>query len=366
MISQRMLAIDVLRGMTIFFMIIVNTPGSWEYVWGPLLHAKWHGCTPTDLVFPSFLMVIGLSMAFSFNHTDLSNHSKIINRIIKRVAVIFFIGIFLNWFPFYHKHFSDLRYFGVLQRIALAYFLSGMTVVLLKRKSAIIIATVMLMVVHWIILVMFGDGDPFSLEKNIGGQVDLFLFGSAHIYGGFGIPFDPEGSLGTLSSASQILIGYLIASQWIVKANITYKMIKKIALLAFSLLLLGLIAHPFYPINKPIWTGSYVLYTSGILGLLLSFLIWTIDIMKFDKWTLPFKVFGFNSLVSFVASGLLVKTFLYILRFEDGNLYSLSYKEFFQPIFGNYLGSFVFAITCALIVWLPAFGLYRRNISIKL
>ncbi len=365
---ERMLSIDVLRGMTICFMIIVNTPGSWLYVWSPLKHAEWHGCTPTDLVFPSFLFVIGLSMAFSLGNSleEETFSKKVLAKIVKRAAIIFLIGLLLNWFPFYYKHISNLRIFGVLQRIALAYLVAGLVITILRKNQVVLIGALVLMIVHWWILLFFGDSEPFSLNGNVSGKIDLFFFNETHIYKGFGIRFDPEGLLGTLSSAAHIIIGYLTSRVFIVGKMINFEMVRKILILSVILLVVGILWSSYYPINKPLWTGSYVLYTCGIIGLVLAFLIWLIDLVGIKKWTYPFKVFGLNPLLSFVFSILLVKIFLYIFRFENGNLYALAYKSFFQPVFGNYLGSFLFAVVFTAIIWFFSFLLYRKGKVVKI
>ncbi len=366
--KERMLSIDVLRGMTIFLMIIVNTPGSWAYVWAPLKHAKWHGATPTDLVFPSFLFVIGLSMAFSLKSSlEESSVSKdLLLKILRRAALIFLIGLLLNWFPFYYKHISNLRIFGVLQRIALAYLLAGLAISFFRKNHLIHIAALAFLILHWWILLFFGGADPYSLEGNISGPIDLYFFSESHIYKGFGIRFDPEGLLGTLSSGAHIMIGFLIAKKLILGNEANLSMVRKLILYSVTMLLVGTLWSPYYPINKPLWTGSYVLYTCGILGLFLAFLIWLIDITGIKKWTHPFRVFGLNPLVSFVFSILLVKVFLYIFRFENGNLYGLAYKGFFQPVFGNYLGSFLFALVFTGIIWFFSFLLYRKGKVVKI
>lgn len=364
--TNRMLSIDVLRGMTICFMIIVNTPGSWAFVWAPLKHAEWHGCTPTDLVFPAFLFVIGLSMAFSLSPGLSQDAKSVMRKVVRRTGMIFLVGLLLNWFPFYHKHISDLRIFGVLQRIALAYLLSGLLISALNDKKKIGIVAGLLLLVHWGALLAFGGSDPFSLEGNIGRNIDLWLFGESHVYKGFGIPFDPEGLLGTLSSAAQIMVGFLFCQLLLYRKAATLHMVRGTLLTSLVFLLVGYAWGTVYPINKPLWTGSYALYTSGIVGLLLGVLIWVIDLKKQHGWTYPFRVFGLNPLVSFVLSIVLVKIMLYVLKFESGNLYFLIYTELFQPLFGNYLGSFLFAVTIALLVWTFAWMLYRKGRIIKL
>ncbi len=362
--NDRFLSIDVLRGLTICLMILVNTPGSWTYVWAPLKHAEWHGCTPTDLVFPAFLLVIGLSMSFSFRKLEDAQPGTLLIKVLRRSLLIFGIGLLLNWFPFYYKHISDLRIFGVLQRIALSYFVAGVLVVTFRNTRVLIGSIATLLLLHWMVLFYLGGADPFSLVGNISGPIDLYLFGASHIYKGFGIPFDPEGLLGTLGGASHVLIGYLVGRSILSKG--AEKTVKELFLIALPLPIIGYLLGMVYPINKPLWTGSYVLYTSGIIFLILAMLIWIIDIKGLKKWTFPFGVFGLNPLASFVLSILVVKILLYIFRFENGNGYQLIYSNVFQPIFGNYWGSFLFAFSYTVLIWLVAFWLYRKSKLIKI
>jgi len=266
--QKRIVSIDVLRGITIFLMIVVNTPGSWSHVFAPFLHAKWHGCTLTDLVFPSFLFVVGLSMSQSFRNLTVTNTNHLIRKITLRAGLIFFIGLLLNWFPFYLTPLSELRIFGVLQRIALSFFGAGILIVLLKKRNWLIALSVLLLLLHWSILYFFGDAQPYSLENNIGRYIDIWLVGEKHVYGGFGIPFDPEGLLGTLTGISQVLIGYLIGAYLFEHKQQLNKRMLHILFLAIGLFVLAKIWNLCLPINKPLWTGSYVVYTIAIVSIL--------------------------------------------------------------------------------------------------
>ena len=172
--SKRLLALDVFRGMTIFFMIVVNTPGSWSHVYAPLLHAKWKGCTPTDLVFPFFLFIVGVSMAYSFRKYEVADRSLWIKKVLKRTFLIFIIGIALNWFPFYNTNIADLRIFGVLQRIALG-FGGAAFVVIFFGKKLVPIVMIAILLLYWAILLYFGGDDPLSLKDNAVRLLDLKL-----------------------------------------------------------------------------------------------------------------------------------------------------------------------------------------------
>lgn len=345
-------------------MIIVNTPGSWSYVYPHLRHAEWHGCTATDIVFPGFLFVIGLAMSISFRKFDETKRRTLFMKVLKRTILIFVIGVLLNWFPFFHKNIEDLRIFGVLQRIALSFFLASMFLIYSKKWKFISIVAILLMVIHWAILYYFGNYAPYSLEGNISGAIDIALVGETHVYHGFGLAFDPEGLLGVLTGSAQILLGYLIGyqvtSQDVDKDTVTFLLISGAVGLG-----IGYGWSTWLPINKPLWTGSYVLFTTGILSLVLCALIEMVDIKKKTKWTLPFQVFGRNPLVSYILSCVIVRLLLYVFKTPDKSGYAWLYDNIFQVYLGDYPGSFAFALTIAGIVWVIAWLLWRKGIVIK-
>lgn len=376
--KDRLLSIDVMRGMTIFFMIIVNTPGTWKYVYAPLRHAKWHGCTPTDLVFPFFLFIVGVSMAISLNkfvnqtHLESGATGKLIRKILRRTLLIFAVGLFLNWFPFYHKNISDLRILGVLQRIALAYCGAGILVVLLKDKIKIAVAAVILLFGYWALMAFTGASDPYSLETNLATWFDPLVLGESHVYGGFGIPFDPEGLVSTIPGIAHVLIGYfvgliLLRLHRVGDEHLTHSgACKNLLITGIVLSILGMIWNFGFPINKPIWTSSYVLWTCGLGTILLAALMWLIDIKKWVKWTYVFRVFGLNPLVSYALSGLFVKLMITTFKWDKTNAYAWIYESIFQPIFGNFAGSFAFAFTYTMFIWFFAWLLFRKGKIIKL
>jgi predicted acyltransferase len=215
-INQRNLALDVFRGMTICFMIIVNSPGTWEIAYAPLLHAKWHGFTPTDLVFPSFLFAVGNAMAFVMYKYESQNSSVFWRKTLKRTALIFIIGYLMYWFPFFRESadgslelrpIAETRILGVLQRIALCYFFASVIVRYCSAKVVVALSAAFLLI-YWMIMWAFGDpNDPYSLIGNAGLQLDLALFGEKHLYHGEGVAFDPEGLLSTLPAIVNVMPG---------------------------------------------------------------------------------------------------------------------------------------------------------------
>ncbi|MBR8533995.1 DUF5009 domain-containing protein [Carboxylicivirga sediminis] len=364
--STRYLALDVLRGITIAGMILVNTPGSWSYVYSPLRHAAWHGCTPTDLVFPFFLFVMGVSMYFSFSKYGNSLNKQSLIKIGRRSLLIFAIGLFLNSFPQWQADFSKLRIMGVMQRIAIVYGISSLLVLAYKYRTVQYIGGVILLV-YWAILYFFGGTDPYSLEGNVVTVIDKWILGEQHMYKGFGMAFDPEGLLSSLPAVVTTLIGYLVGRS--IKTIEKSKLPVHLFIVGVVLTLTGWLLDFVWPINKPIWTGSYVIYTAGLGTMLLAVLIWVIDIKGFKKWTSFFVVFGMNPLFIYALSGLWVKTLYKLIQFksEDGVVigYRALYESIFVPLAGNMNGSLLFAISHIVFFWLIGWVLYRYKIFIK-
>lgn len=384
--SQRCVALDVLRGMTIAGMIIVNNPGSWSHVFAPLRHAPWVGCTPTDLVFPFFLFIVGAAMAFSFAKYPSGLNRKSLGKLCKRAALIFLVGLLLNAFPFYNTrpdpelsfganylaYLHRLRIFGVLQRIALAYLLGGFVALWLKKPGKIALGFAALLLVHWAILYFFGWGDdPYSMTTNISGPIDIAIVGESHVYKGYGLPFDPEGLLGVLSGAGTVLLGYLCGHL----LHTDKEKIRSVgSLYTYGLVCLGvaIVWSNFLPICKALWTGSYVLYAGGWTIIMLAFFVYLIDVKHGEKWFFPFKALGLNPLFAFVMAGVFAKTLSRICRWHnaEGGITTASgwfYKNVCVALLGdNVWGSLLYALIYVLVFTLMAIVLYRKKIIIKL
>jgi len=367
MVAKRLLALDVLRGLTIALMIMVNTPGSWSYVYSPLLHSKWHGCTPTDLVFPFFLFIVGVSMWYSFKKYGEGLTKKGLLKVFKRFSIIFLLGLLLNLFPKFN--FENLRFFGVLQRIAISYGIAAILCMRFNHKQLIIVCTLILMG-YWGLLYFGGSGDIYSLTSNAAGKLDLFLFGENHIYKGFGIPFDPEGLLSAIPAIATVIIGYLTGRLIDLSSNVI-EVVKKLVTYGMASVVAGWFWGYLLPINKPLWTSSYVLYSGGLAMAFLALLLWTIDVKGIKKWSNPFIHFGTNPLFIFVFSGIYVKTISYLVKstnFEGETItgYRYLYENIFVPIAGNMNGSLLFAISHIIVFWLLTYILFRNKIFIKI
>ncbi|HQS05253.1 MAG TPA: heparan-alpha-glucosaminide N-acetyltransferase domain-containing protein, partial [Daejeonella sp.] len=287
--AERFLSLDVFRGMTVCFMIIVNTPGSGATPFAPLLHASWHGFTATDLVFPGFLFAVGNAM--SFTKAKLESDSMAFFKILKRTAWIFILGYLLYWFPFFKanetgelilKPISETRIFGVLQRIALCYFFAALMIHYLNPKK-IIVLSVFFLLGYWAILLAFGDpADPYSMLGNAGHYLDKFLFGESHLYKGEGVPFEAQGLLSTMPAIVLVIIGYF-AGKYIKENGKTYETIAKLLLAGAVLIFIALCWDSVFPINKKLWTGSFILLTSGLNLAIIASLLYLVEIKSMNK-----------------------------------------------------------------------------------
>lgn len=370
--SNRYLALDVLRGLTIAFMIIVNTPGSWSNLFAPLAHAHWHGFTPTDLVFPTFLFVVGNAMSFSMKKMQSMSSADFFKKVGKRTLLIFLIGWILHVFPFYDTledgsiAFVDLtqvRLFGVLERIALCYFFASIILYIGGVRLGWILSAVLLLG-YWGIMYFFGDaGDPYSLTGNAAIKLDLALIGPERMYGGEGIPFDPEGILSTLPAIVNVLAGYM-AGKMIQKLGNTMVTVKRLVAIGAVMIVVAYLWDIAFPINKKLWTSSYVILTVGIDLILIALLIAVIEIKKWKGWTYFFEVFGRNPLILYVLSGLVI-TFLSMIPVGDTTLRGFIYESFYTSWLSPKIASFLFAISYMLLIWLIGLWMDKRKIYIK-
>lgn len=364
--SNRLQSLDAFRGLTIAFMILVNTPGSWEYVYPPLRHADWHGCTPTDLVFPFFLFIVGVAMSFSFKRYNNKWQSAAVRKIIKRTLIIFAVGLLLHAFPFYNKQISGLRIMGVLQRIALAYGAGALLVLAFPKPRQLLFVCAGLLLGYWGILVGFGGDQPFDLETNVVRQFDRWLLGDSHLWKGKGLPFDPEGVLSTIPSIAQVILGYL-AGRLIQTRRNDPLLVRNMWLIGVGGIALGCLWHLAFPINKSLWTSSFVCYTSGWAMLLLGFFYWLMDKQQIRGWAFPLLVFGSNSIFAYVLASLVTKILLiWKIGEPTRSAYNYIYTEWLTPLAGAQNGSLLFAILMVTFCWVITWLMYKRGIFIKI
>jgi predicted acyltransferase len=367
--TERLVALDVFRGITIAGMVLVNNPGSWEHIYWPLEHASWHGWTPTDLVFPFFLFIVGVAITLAFGSRVSSGSGKrdLYLKVVKRSLIIFAIGLFLNGFP--HFDLVGLRIPGVLQRIAVCYLFASLIFLNTKIRSQVAI-TIGLLLIYWILLNLiaapgFPAGD-LTKEGSLPSFVDRVVFGN-HVWAQAKV-YDPEGLLSTVPALATTLIGVL-AGHWLRTKKTPYEKVAGLFAAGAICVVLGWAWNPFFPINKALWTSSYVLFTGGLALHLLALCYWVIDIKGYRRWAKPFEIFGVNAIALYVGAGLMADLLGVIqLTGADGtkvDLGSWIYDNLFASWASPINASLAFAIAFVL-VWLGLMWiLYRRKILIK-
>ncbi len=381
--NQRYYSLDVFRGATVALMILVNNPGSWSHIFAPLTHASWHGCTPTDLVFPFFLFAVGNAMSFVMPRFEQAGPAVFWKKVIKRTLLIYGIGLFLNWSPFVRwegeeitaKLWENVRIFGVLQRIALCYFFASVIVFYAKARGAFVISGIILLF-YWMICLLLGNpGDPYSLTGWFGTSIDLNLLGITHVYKGEGVPFDPEGPSSTLAAIVQVIFGFLVG-QYIQQKGKNYEMLSNLFVAGLVLLFTGYCWDMVFPVNKKIWTSSYVLYTTGLAILSLGTLIYLIEFKeRKGAWSRFFDAFGKNPLFIFVLSGFLPRV-LAMFRWveeitpEGKKIYTSFFPWFYNTACKNIatdlrVGSLVYALCMISFYWFIVYLLDKKKIYVK-
>ncbi|MFC5410329.1 acyltransferase family protein [Larkinella bovis] len=363
--TNRLLSLDTFRGITVAAMILVNNPGDWGHIYAPLGHAKWHGWTPTDLIFPFFLFIVGVSISYALQNKE---KTGLVGKIVKRSLILFGLGLFLNLFPKFD--FSTVRIPGVLPRIALVYL--ACSLIYLKtttRTQSGLIA--ILLVGYWLLMTFvpvpaFGPAnlDP---ETNLGAWLDRTLLGE-HLWKTAKV-WDPEGLLSTLPAIATGLSGILAGT--LLKSNRSEAEKTAWLFVAGCLSLLGAyIWNGFFPINKSLWTSSFVLLTSGLALQALALCYWLIDVQGYRRWTRPFVAFGVNAITVFFLSGLIPRI-LNLIRVAQPDGTDIGAKEwlyqtFFVPYFESpYNASLAGALTFVLIWFIILYVMYQKKIIIK-
>lgn len=385
--NNRLKSLDVMRGITIAGMILVNNPGSWGYIYAPLRHAEWHGLTPTDLVFPFFMFIMGVSTYFSLRKYNFEWSWPAARKLIGRTAGILLIGWAIAWLSLFLRravnpeyawidavwNFSSIRTLGVLPRLAICYFFTAVLALSLPRKALKWI--VALILVAYAVILMLGNGYEFS-NANVIAVVDRHVLGVDHMYSdtidGVRLKFDPEGLLSTLPSIAHCMIGFLCGAM-IVRVKDNEKRALNLLVLGTVLTMAGFLLSYGFPINKKIWSPTFVLTTCGLASLLLGFLLWVIDIKGRKRWSRFFEVFGVNPLFLYVLSDIFALAFAYIQvpDFVGGagniSLHGLIYEFFVVLLWGDSTaGSLGFALFFIMINWCCGLPLYKKKIYIKI
>lgn len=365
--NQRLVSLDAFRGITIAGMILVNNPGSWSHVYAPLRHAKWHGWTPTDLIFPFFLFIVGVAMTFSIEKQLAKHHRKYIYlKIFRRTLILFGLGMFLAGFPYFNL--GTIRIPGVLQRIAICYGVASVITMNTKIKGQVW-AAASLLIVYWGLMKLipvpgYGAGD-LTVEGNLAAFIDNKLL-HGHMWKE---TWDPEGLLSTLPAIATTLSGVL-TGHWLHSGRDKMEITGWMFVIGWIAIVLGLFWSILFPINKYLWTSSYVIFTSGAALQFLAFCYWLIDVKGIKKWAGFAIMYGMNAIAVFVLSGLLAKLLNFIkFTTTDGakiTLKALIYQNLFASWLDPVNASLTFAITNVLF-WLAIMALlYKKRIFIKI
>lgn len=365
----RLLSLDVFRGITVAAMILVNTPGSWEHIYAPLRHAKWHGCTPTDLIFPFFLFIVGVSIVFALSKRKLDHalHNQTMGRILKRSLILFAIGLFLTLFPDFE--FATIRIPGVLQRIAVVFFFSAIIYLKTSRRTQILLLGGIL-VLYWLLMTFVpvpGVGYPnLEPETNLGAWLDNLLL-KGHLWESSKV-WDPEGILSTLPAIATGLCGVL-TGQWLQRQADAATKVAGLFIWGNLAILAGLIWSGWFPINKSLWTSSFVLFTAGLALNALGLLYWFIDVKGRKFWVAPFVAFGINAIIAYVIAGIL-PNILGMIRVSGPDnkptgLRSYVHQTLFVPHFSPEMASLLSAIVFVLLCFIPIWIMYKRRIIVK-
>lgn len=363
-----------MRGATIAGMLLVNNVGDWGHTFAPLLHAEWNGWTPTDLVFPFFLFVLGVAIPLAFaSRLERSGGDlgPLYRQIARRTAIIFALGLFLTWFPFMGIDWSRVRIPGVLQRIAVVYFFASLAYLHLSTRGRAWL-TGGLLLGYWLVMTLvpvpgFGAGD-LSPEGNLAGLVDRLILG-AHVWRYAPGPADPEGILSTLPAVATALAG-IFTGEWLRTKKSQSEKLIGLFVAGSVAAVAGSVFGWFFPVNKNLWTSSYVVLTAGLALLTLAVTLYFVDIRGRDRWAKPFLIFGTNSIVAYVLSGLIAKTLLKIRwTGAEGSTVSLNswlYHHFFASWIPEYFASLVWASVHVVAILGITWLLYRKKIFIKI
>lgn len=397
---ERLLSLDVFRGLTVAGMLLVNNPGTWSAIYPPLEHAEWHGWTPTDLIFPFFLFIVGITtqLSISARRARGDDEGAIRRQILRRGALIFLFGFLINGFPFFtwgnvqavpDASFLDRvvdrlqhwRIMGVLQRIALAYVVSALIATRAAVRTQIVVAAAMLFV-YWLVMTVLPvpgtNGTPGALLLAHGGTtmagyidrivLDWSRFGLGNHLWISSLTWDPEGVLSTSGAIVTALLGNL-AGRWIGAPRPLLERLSALFAAGAIAMMVGLMWHWSFPINKSLWTGSYVVFTGGMACVSLATIMWLVDVQQWRWWTKPFAIYGLNPMVAFVGSAVMARLIYSILKVEyHGQRVALE-SAIYQSAFASWLSpmnaSLAFAIAFVAFWFGVLAVLHRRNIVFK-
>jgi predicted acyltransferase len=369
----RLRALDVFRGITIAGMLLVNNPGSWDHVYEPLDHAPWNGWTPTDTIFPFFLFIVGVAMTFSFGGQLArgDTRGRVMARAAKRSAVLFGLGLLLAAFPYYNLDLGHLRVMGVLQRIAVCFLLASAVYLFVPKRAQPWVA-ITLLLGYWAAMTLvpvpgFGAGDLVDKDGSLAAYVDRAVIGTSHLWAA-AKTWDPEGLLSTLPAVCTVLLG-IFAGRWIRGERTPAERATGLFFAGNALMTAGLVWNPVFPINKNLWTSSYVLFMGGMAMVGLAMCYWLVDVKGIRRWSRPFEVFGMNAIAAFFLSGVFARL-LNLVKVPGGAAGTQPVKAWiYENVFATWLppldASLAFALVFVALWWGIMEGFYRKKIFVK-
>ncbi len=365
--SPRLISLDAFRGLTIAGMVLVNNPGSWAYVYAPLAHAEWHGWTPTDLIFPYFLFIVGVAMPFSFRRrlAQGTGRRELFAHVVRRSLILIALGLAMRAIPDFD--FGEMRLYGVLQRIGLVYFAAAGLYLWTSARGRVI-ATVALLLGYWAVMMLVpapgsvaGDLSP---DGNLAAYVDRLLL-DGRLWAG---SWDPEGLLSTFPAVATCLLG-IFCGEWLKSGRPGHNLARGMWGAGAALVLLGLAWDVVFPINKNLWTSSYVVFTAGTALLVLGTMYWALELRRWrGAGSAPLVACGMNSIAIFVASGMVAKTMGRIPAGgpADSSLHDWIFRNGFQSWAGDYNGSLALALA-QVAFWLAvAWLLHKRRVYVRI
>jgi predicted acyltransferase len=391
---ERLLSLDVFRGMTVAGMLLVNDPGTWSAIFPPLEHAEWNGWTPTDLIFPFFLFIVGITthLSLSARRARGDNDSAVVKQILRRGLIIYLLGFAMAMFPFYQWGSIDaianagawdrilfriehVRILGVLPRIAIVYVCAALLTLKTTVKQQILIIAGLLFG-YWFAMTLIpvpGENVVGALllhtkDRNLAAYLDRAILGTNHTWIG-SVTFDPEGPMSTIPAIATAMLGVL-AGRWIaLRDKLLLERIASLFAMGAVGMMLGLMWNWSFPINKNLWTSSYVVFTAGMACVALATVMWIVDYCNMKWWTKPFVVFGVNPIVAFVGSGVMARLIytLWHVNYQGKSIamQDAIYQIVFLPWLPPRVASLAFALSFVLLWYGILLVLYRRNIILK-
>ncbi len=394
---QRLLSLDVFRGLTVAGMLLVNNPGTWSAIYPPLRHAEWHGWTPTDLIFPWFLFIVGITTVLSMESRRARGHGmpELTRQILRRGAIIFLLGLLLSWFPGYTwgavpgnpdptflervtDRLLNTRIPGVLQRIALAYTVAGLLIIRLSPRKQLGAAAALLLG-YWGVMTLLPVPDSgvmgWRTLDDPSGNLAAWLDRALLDWGSLGNhlwvssrTWDPEGLLSTIPAVGTVLLGAQ-AGRWLGGSEPLSERLNILFAAGMLATVVGAMWGWVFPINKSLWTSSYTVFTAGLAAVTLATIIWMVDVRGWRQWTYPFVVYGVNPIVAFVGSGLMARLIYSVIRVPtEGGTVSLQaavFRTIFEPLGSLRFASLLFAISFVALWFAILAVLHRRGIFLK-